>query len=122
MVPSLHAHSDARPAGYRDVSPLGLLPHTSEVRLVDVRERDEFHGPLGHIPGAELVPLATVAAVAANWDRDAPLLLICRSGVRSVRAAGVLAAMGFRNLYNLSGGMLAWDASGLPRVGQVGVS
>ncbi len=36
----------------------------AHVRVVDVREPDEFHGELGHIPGAELVPLATVEAAA----------------------------------------------------------
>ena len=116
MVPSLLlSRSDVQPGGFRDVPPLGVLPHLGEVRLVDVREPDEFVGPLGHIPGAELVPLSTVADVAASWDRDAPVLLICRSGARSARAATALAGMGFRNVFNLVGGMLAWDANALPR-------
>lgn len=117
MVPQrLLTRSDAQPAGFRDLSPLGALHHLGELRLVDVREPDEYVGPLGHIPGAELVPVSTVAAAAAAWDRDTPVLLICRSGARSARAGAALAGMGFRHLYNLVGGMLAWDANGLPRV------
>ncbi|MDP2309851.1 MAG: rhodanese-like domain-containing protein [Pseudomonadota bacterium] len=116
MVPSLLlSRSDAQPAGYRDVSPLGAIHHLEDVRLVDVREPDEYVGPLGHIPGAELVPLSTVVDLAAGWDRDQPILLICRSGARSARAATALAGMGFRNLFNLVGGMIAWDANALPR-------
>lgn len=113
--PLLLSRSDVRPAGYRDVSPLAALPHLREMRVIDVREPDEFTGPLGHIPGAELVPLSTVAAAAAGWNRDEPVLLICRSGGRSARAATTLVGMGFRHLFNLVGGMIAWDANALPR-------
>lgn len=117
MAPSLLlSRSDAQPAGYRDLSPLAALHHLGQVRLVDVREPDEFIGPLGHVPGAELVPLSTVTAAAAAWNREAPVLLICRSGGRSARAATALAGMGFHQLFNLVGGMLAWDANGLPRL------
>ncbi len=112
----LFARSDAHPAGYRDLSPLAALHHLGELRLIDVREPDEFVGPLGHIPGAELVPLSSVADAAANWDRNAPLLLICRSGGRSARAATALAGMGFQQLFNLVGGMLAWEANALPQL------
>lgn len=92
---------------YQDLSPSELERFRGSVRLIDVREPDEFTGPLGHLPGAELVPLATVEAVAESWSREQPLLLICRSGARSARAATALAARGFTSLYNLAGGMLA---------------
>ncbi len=116
MVPTpLLSRSDARP-GYRDVPPLVALDHVGALRLVDVREPDEFVGPLGHLGGADLVPLSTLADAATAWDRQAPILLICRSGVRSARAATLLAGMGFRNLFNLMGGMLAWEANALPVV------
>ncbi len=113
--PLLLSRSDAQPAGFRDLSPQAALLHAHELRLIDVREPDEFVGPLGHIEGAELVPLATLPAAAAGWDKSAPVLLICRSGARSARGAGTLAQLGFTQLFNLLGGMLAWDASALPR-------
>lgn len=117
MAPSLLvSRSDAQPGGYRDVSPLAALAHLDDLRLVDVREPDEFVGPLGHVPGTELVPLSTVTTVAAAWSRDEPILLICRSGRRSARAATALAGMGFTTLFNLVGGMIAWDAGSLPRI------
>ncbi|MBN9682513.1 MULTISPECIES: rhodanese-like domain-containing protein [unclassified Corallococcus] len=92
---------------YQDVTPAQLDTLGPEVRRIDVRELDEFTGPLGHLPGAELVPLGTLEAAAASWPREQPLLLICRSGGRSVKAAQALARGGFQNLYNLAGGMLA---------------
>lgn len=110
----LLSQSKAQPAGYRDISPRSAFPLLGELRLIDVREPDEFVGPLGHVPGTELVPLATLPVSAATWDRDTALLLVCRSGARSSRAAAALAAMGFRNLFNLAGGMLAWDSDALP--------
>lgn len=116
VPPLLLSRSDAQPGGYRDLSPLAAVHHLGDVRLIDVREPDEFVGPLGHIPGAELVPVSTVPDAAAAWDRDEPILLICRSGARSARAATALAAMGFRHPFNLAGGMIAWDASALPRL------
>lgn len=77
------------------------------VRRIDVREPQEYVGPLGHLPGAELVPLERLELAARNWPRDEPLLLICRSGNRSATAAQLLADCGFTHLYNLEGGMIA---------------
>lgn len=101
--------------GFRDVDVHQLARGpTPGVRLVDVREPDEFDGLLGHIEGAELVPLAFVGATAASWARDADVLLVCRSGGRSARAAAQLAGLGFTRMMNLRGGMLAWNAAALP--------
>lgn len=93
--------------GYREVlvDDLDRLP--AETRFVDVREPDEFVGELGHLERAELHPLAGVLDAAENWDRTGPLLMICRSGARSSRAALALTGLGFTTIYNLRGGMLA---------------
>jgi rhodanese-related sulfurtransferase len=98
----------------RDVTPQQVHDDQGRTRLVDVREPHEFNGELGHIPGAELVPLATVEQQAAGWDRAADLVVICRSGGRSSRAAEALARLGFSRVMNLVGGMLAHDAARLP--------
>ncbi|MBZ4333581.1 rhodanese-like domain-containing protein [Corallococcus interemptor] len=92
---------------YQDLPPSRLDTLGPEVRRIDVREPDEYTGPLGHLPGAELVPLGTLEAASASWPREQPLLLICRSGNRSAKAAQALARGGFQHLYNLAGGMLA---------------
>lgn len=111
--------SDAHPDGYRELPPEGAQAHLDRFRLVDVREPWEFAGgPLGHIEGAELVPLGTLVDAAAGWDRSRPILVVCRSGARSGRAASALARLGFAHVYNLVGGMLVWNANGLPVVGR----
>ena len=103
---------------YQDLTVDQLAGLGPEVRRIDVREPAEFTGPLGHLPGAELVPLATVEEAAPAWSREQPLLLICRSGARSVTAAHRLAALGFGRLYNLAGGMLAVNEAQLPVEGR----
>jgi glyoxylase-like metal-dependent hydrolase (beta-lactamase superfamily II)/rhodanese-related sulfurtransferase len=99
---------------FENVEPAYVAARRDEVTLVDVREPQEFTGELGHVPGAQLVPLATVADRSESWDRDREIVLVCRSGGRSARAATELAKRGFRHLYNLRGGMLAWNQAQLP--------
>lgn len=99
---------------FTDVEPTFVTANRTHVSLVDVREPQEFTGDLGHVPGAQLVPLGKLVEATAGWDRDAEIVLVCRSGRRSARAATELAKRGFRHLYNLRGGMLAWNAAHLP--------
>ena len=111
----LLARADAPACRVRDISPLVATLHLPELTVVDVREPAELTGALGHIPGAVNVPLGTLLTTTLGWDRAAPLLLVCRSGGRSARGARALGEEGFSALFNLAGGMLAWDANGLPR-------
>ena len=97
--------------GYRDVSPSAAYKARTTARLVDVREPSEFTGELGHLPGAELVPLATIGDHLGTWDRSAAIILICRSGARSARAAELLARAGFHRVMNMAGGMLAYTTT-----------
>ncbi len=78
-------------------------------RLIDVREADELVSELRAIPGSEHIPLATVAKAAAGWDKKGKLVVACRSGGRSGRAALELESLGFHNVVSMAGGMLAWD-------------
>ncbi len=103
--------------GYREGVPLRLAPHLAEARVVDVREPHEFSGELGHVPGAELVPLATLESACMGWDRDALVVLVCRSGRRSADAASRLVARGFQRVINLRGGMVAYGQGGLVTAG-----
>ncbi|MEZ4361291.1 MAG: rhodanese-like domain-containing protein [Kofleriaceae bacterium] len=100
--------------GYRDISPATACAAIGKVRFVDVREPDEFTGELGHVPGSELVPLSAVPTTAPAWARDTDIILVCRSGARSGRAAELLVGAGFQRVMNLAGGMLAYNAASLP--------
>lgn len=109
------AFDAARPnrAGYRDVSIDAVREVRGKVRLVDVREPHELVSE-GFVAGAEHVPLATVEAAASNWNKDDEIILICRSGNRSGRAAEQLVRRGFHRVMNMTGGILAWAAAGYP--------
>jgi sulfur dioxygenase len=104
-------------AGVPEVPLRWLLEHRSEVRLVDVREPAEFDGELGHIEGAELLPLGHLRAALAAWDPSLAVVMVCRSGARSAQGALILEASGFGKVGNLAGGMIAWRGAGFPIVG-----
>jgi rhodanese-related sulfurtransferase len=77
--------------------------------LIDVREIDEYQA--GHVPGAVLVPLATVPSALDRFPIDQTAYVICRSGARSHRACEFLVAQGL-DAVNVVGGTLAWISSG----------
>jgi len=112
---ALFDNATTHPGGYRDVTPVALANAREVVRIVDVREPAEFTGELGHVPRAELVPLATLDNAAREWDREQEIVLVCRSGARSARAATLLSTMGFRRTMNMVGGMMQWNEARLER-------
>jgi rhodanese-related sulfurtransferase len=77
--------------------------------VIDVREPDEYVE--GHVPGAQLVPLATVPDHLDRFRTDGPTYVICRSGGRSMRACELAADEGY-NVVNVTRGTGAWIASG----------
>lgn len=98
----------AQQAKYENVTPQeaeGLVA-AGNITIVDVREPFEFAE--GHIPGATLIPLGVIQSKLASLNPDSSYLLVCRSGNRSGQAAKILVAQGFKNVRNMSGGMLAW--------------
>ncbi|HZI06180.1 MAG TPA: rhodanese-like domain-containing protein [Archangium sp.] len=113
---ALYEHGTPHAEGYRDVDVGAVARVKDAARLVDVREPSELEGILGHIAGVEPVPLRTVEEACSSWPRDAVLVMVCRSGARSGRAAAQLVRQGFTRVMNLRGGMLAWNEAGLPVV------
>jgi glyoxylase-like metal-dependent hydrolase (beta-lactamase superfamily II)/rhodanese-related sulfurtransferase len=101
-------------AGIWEIQPQWLEEHLREVQILDVREPDEFNGPLGHLPGAQLIPLGSLVEKAGVLSKARPLVAVCRSGARSAQATVMLAKAGFDKVANLSGGMLRWRAQRLP--------
>ncbi|HEY6404349.1 MAG TPA: rhodanese-like domain-containing protein [Blastocatellia bacterium] len=89
-----------------------ILSAGGECSLVDVREYPEFAA--GKIREARLIQLGEIERRAEEINRDVPVYVICRSGRRSAIAQQKLQALGFKEVYNVRGGMLDWEASGFP--------
>ena len=100
--------------GVPEVSAEWVRAHGDEVRLVDVRKTQEFNGELGHIEGAELVPLEILSQAAAAWSPYDAIVTVCRSGKRSATAAVNLERAGFVRVASMRGGMLDWNERGFP--------
>ncbi len=93
-----------------------LHQESGGITIIDVREYDEF--AIVSSPIAENYPLSTFNAdsFTKKGQKKNSIYLLCRSGKRSMRAAQLLEAAGFESVYNIEGGMIAWEASGLPVV------
>ena len=96
-----------------DLSPQQLLALIAGdgAQLIDVREPDEYDA--GRIAGVELIPLGELTARADSIDRSRPVIFVCRSGARSGMATEAFLGAGYE-AHNLTGGMQAWAAAGLP--------
>lgn len=91
-------------------------PHDlGEFELIDVRRPDEFNGDLGHIQGAKLNTLGPeLEAYLQSADQQKKILFICRSGMRSINATQFALSLGFKNVFNMEGGMMLWNQKGFP--------
>ncbi len=104
-------------SGIPEIDPQWVEENAHSVQLVDVREPDEFVGPLGHVEGAVLIPLGTLPERVGELSKDKPVVAICRSGARSAHALNFLKQAGFTKLANMPGGMIRWRPEGLPAEG-----
>jgi sulfur-carrier protein adenylyltransferase/sulfurtransferase len=75
--------------------------------LIDVREPHEYK--ICSIPGAKLIPLGEFPQHVGEFDKDADIVIHCRSGMRSAKACAVLKQNGFEHVRNVVGGILAWS-------------
>ncbi|MCZ8020528.1 MAG: rhodanese-like domain-containing protein [Cyclobacteriaceae bacterium] len=82
--------------------------------LLDVRMPEEFTA--GHLPGAMLLDYYndTFEKSAAQLDKTKPVFVYCKTGGRSSSAAKILRDLGFREVYDLNGGITAWKNAGKP--------
>jgi glyoxylase-like metal-dependent hydrolase (beta-lactamase superfamily II)/rhodanese-related sulfurtransferase len=97
-------------AGIWEVQPQWMEDHLKDIQIVDVRESAEFEGPLGRIPGAQLIPLGQLTDRSGELSSDKPIVAVCRAGGRSAQATLMLRRAGFEKVANLAGGMLRWRA------------
>ena len=80
--------------------------------LVDVREQHEYDE--AHIPKAQLIPLSEFTSKYEDLPKDKPLIMQCRSGARSAQATQYLLDNGYKDVVNMTGGILAWQQAELP--------
>jgi rhodanese-related sulfurtransferase len=81
------------------------LDSGEDFQLIDVRE--DFEYETSNI-GGQLIPLGGILIEADKISKDKPVVIMCRSGKRSAAAIAQLEALGYTNLSNLQGGILAW--------------
>lgn len=75
--------------------------------LIDVREQWEHN--LIKLDGSILVPLNSLLVRPPELDKEKPVVVYCRTGKRSLVAGHMLQTLGFKNVYNLTGGIYAWS-------------
>lgn len=105
----------AREKIFRSIGPeeaLRMLQARDDIIFLDVRTpRERSHGA---IPGSKLVSIYALLKGEIPLPKDKPILLVCAVGGRSYVAAQTLSRKGYREVYNLSGGVKGWYKAGLP--------
>ena len=91
-----------------------LMINRQDALVLDVREPAEFEK--GHVIGARNVPLSQLEERAGEIQKHKtkPVIVICASGNRSRSALGSLRRLGFEQVFELGGGVAAWQQAGLP--------
>jgi phage shock protein E len=95
-----------------DAATTAALQQRDDVILLDVREQWEYDE--GHIPGVVHIPMNSIPATMSELPTDKTVIVTCRSGNRSSQVTTFLRDNGFTNVHNMAGGILAWQAGGLP--------
>jgi len=92
---------------------LQLINHKNAL-VLDVREPGEYEA--GHVLNSKLIPLGKLKERMGELEkyRDQSIVVVCRSGARSGTASYLLGRQGFTQVYNLAGGVLAWQKVNLP--------
>ena len=94
------------------VTELVTMLQQGDLRLVDVRTDIEV--ARGKIPQGEPMPLHLLPLRLSEMDKSATTVFYCQMGGRSAQAAAFAAANGFKDTYNLQGGIAAWAQAGFP--------
>lgn len=113
----IYSYVGDRLMGFRNVEPLQATRLVNDgAALLDVRSEGEYRG--GHIAGAVNIPVSQLKnkVETLSLSRQDPVVVYCASGSRSARACSLLAKNGFEQVYNLNGGILAWQSAGMPVV------
>ena len=106
------AFSQQGAKAYTNLDPKEAFAKLSDFQVIDVREPYEWNDELGHIKEATLIPAGLLSQKMSQLDKNKPILVVCRSGRRSANASQILGSQGYQ-VFNLNGGMIKWNASGL---------
>ncbi len=102
--------------GAQQVDTLGAVQKINhdDAIVIDVREPAEI--AQGKIAQAKHIPMGELQSRIGELEKHKtkPIIMVCRSGSRSAGACGILSKQGFTEVYNLAGGMIAWQQSNLP--------
>ena len=102
--------------GYQVATPAlaTQLINQNDALILDIRQDNEFKD--GHIINSKHIPLAFLKDRINDLEayKNKPIITVCRSGHRSTQACSSLKKAGFESVYNLAGGVLAWESANLP--------
>ncbi len=93
-----------------DVKTTSEMQERADVCVLDVREQWEYE--VGHIPNVLHLPMSQIANRINDIPTDKTLIISCKSGQRSGRVTNWLKHNGYEEVYNMQGGILAWDRAG----------
>lgn len=90
------------------------LDSKENARILDVRTPEEYHD--GHIYGSILLPVDKIKEKIENVlpNKDQKIYVHCRSGIRSTKATKEMLKLGYSNVHNMQGGIMAWQDKGYP--------
>ena len=111
------AAATADSAAYTSFSPaqtMDLIKQKKDLFIIDVRSPEELRE--GKIENSTLIPFMDIMKGNYTIPEDRPLLLICAVGGRSYAAMQILSHKGYKEIYNLQGGIAAWKQANLPLV------
>jgi rhodanese-related sulfurtransferase len=95
-----------------DVKEANEMIQRGDIQIVDVREQAEYDA--GRIAGCNLIPVNDVLTRIDEIASDKDIVVYCAAGVRSALACEMAAAMGRTRLFNVEGGIVAWEDANLP--------
>jgi rhodanese-related sulfurtransferase len=91
-----------------------MISSNKDYFILDVRSKEEFDS--GHIDGAYLIPVSELENRLAELPQNKPIIVYCRSGNRSTSAANILLEKGFKEIFNMTGGITEWQNEGFPLI------
>ena len=102
--------------GGKQVDTLGAVQKINHDNALVIDVREDAEVAQGKIAQSKHIPLGQLQSRVGELEKykSKPIIMVCRSGHRSAGACGILSKNGFTDVYNLAGGMIAWQQSNLP--------